>query len=173
MSTPCRESDLDALLAGELSAEEAGRVSAHAATCAPCTRALAWLRTERGWMAQRARRMPSRPALSFEALEARLNPPAPRQARREHRGGMVAMMGAAAAMVFMAVSMLPRTHSPSGTTFSSLSSLSSFSSEDAWSEGLVSRAQVPACMDPSVEAVARVEARFGACLLASPAQPLP
>jgi anti-sigma factor RsiW len=170
MSTPCRESDLDALLAGELGAEEAGRVSAHAATCATCMRALAWLRTERGWMAQRARRMPSRPALSFETLEARLHPPAPRQARREHRGGMVAMMGAAAAVVFMAVSMLPRTHSTPGTSFSSLSS---FSSEDAWSEGLVSMAQVPACMDPSVDAVARVEARFGACLLASPAQPLP
>ena len=167
MSTPCREPELDALLAGELSPEEAGRVSEHAATCATCTRALAWLRTERGWMAQRARRMPSRPALGFEALEARLHPPAPRQARREHRGGMVAMMGAAAAVVFMAVSMLPRTHSTPGASFSSLSS------EDAWSEGLVSMAQVPACMDPSVEAVARVEARFGACLLASPAQPLP
>lgn len=165
MSTPCRESDLDALLAGELTPEEAGRASAHAATCATCTRALAWLRMERGWMAQRARRMPSRPALNFEALEARLHPPpAPRQARREHRGGLVAMMGAAAAVVFMALSMLPRTHP---------TSRASFSSEDAWSEGLVSIARVPACMDPSVDAVARVEARFGACLLASPAQPLP
>ncbi len=163
MSTPCRESELDALLAGELSPEEAGQVSAHAATCATCTRALAWLRTERGWMAQRARRMPSRPALRFEALEAKLRPPAPRQARREPRG-LVAMMGAAAAVAFMALSMLPR--SPS-------TSLASFSSEEAWSEGLVSIAQVPACMDPSVDAVARVEARFGACLLASPARPLP
>jgi hypothetical protein len=27
-------------------------------------------------------------------------------------------------------------------------------------------------MDPSVEAVARMEARFGACLLASPTEPL-
>jgi anti-sigma factor RsiW len=164
MSTPCREPELDALLAGELTPEEAERVSAHAATCATCTRALAWLRTERGWMTQRARRMPARPALSFEALEARLRPPpAPRQVRREPRG-LVAMMGAAAAVAFMALSMMPR--SPS-------TSLSSFSSEDAWSEGLVSMAQVPACMDPSVDAVARVEARFGACLLASPAQPLP
>lgn len=163
MSTPCRESELDALLAGELSAEDAERVSAHAATCATCTRALAWLRTERGWMAQRARRMPARPALDFEALEARLRPaPAPRQARREHRG-LVAMMGAAA-VAFMALSMAPRTHS---------TSRAAFSSEESWSEGLVSMAQVPACMDPSVDAVARVEARYGACLLASPAQPLP
>lgn len=161
MSTPCREPELDALLAGELSPEEAERVSAHAATCVTCTRALAWLRTERGWMAQRARRMTARPALSFEALEARLRPPpAPRQVRRE----LVAMMGAAAAVAFMALSMMPR--SPS-------TSLAAFSSEDAWSEGLVSMAQVPACMDPSVDAVARVEARFGACLLASPARPLP
>jgi anti-sigma factor RsiW len=165
MSTPCRESDLDALLAGELTAEEAERVSAHAESCATCTRALAWLRTERGWMAQRARRMPARAALRFEALEARLRPaPAPRQARREPWGGMVAMMGAAAAVALMALTTLPQTHSQS---------LSSFSSEDAWSEGLVSIAQVPACMDPSVEAVAHVEARFGACLLASPARPLP
>ena len=164
MSPPCREPELDALLAGELSPEEAERVSAHAATCATCTRALAWLRTERGWMAQRARRMPVRPALSFEALEARLRPPpAPRQVRREPRG-LVAMMGAAAAVAFMALSMMPRSAS---------TSRSSFSSEDAWSEGLVSMAQVPACMDPSVDAVARVEARFGACLLASPAQPVP
>lgn len=118
-------------------------------------------------MAQRARRMPPRPALNFEALEAKLRPaPAPRQARREHRG-VVAMMGAAAAVAFMALSMAPRPHS------TSLSSLSSFSSEESWSEGLVSIAQVPACMDPSVDAVARVEARFGACLLASPAHPLP
>jgi anti-sigma factor RsiW len=167
MSTPCRESELDALLAGELCPEDAERVSTHAATCATCTRALAWLRTERGWMAQRARRMPSRPALSFDALEAKLRPaPARRPPRREHRG-LVAMMGAAAAAAFMVLSMAPRSNSTSHGSFSS------FSSEDAWSEGMVSIAQVPACMDPSVDAVARVEARFGACLLASPARPLP
>ncbi|HEX5752220.1 MAG TPA: anti-sigma factor [Archangium sp.] len=164
MSTPCRESELDALLAGELSAEEAERVSAHAATCATCTRALAWLRTERGWMAQRARRMPARPALRFEALEAKLRPASvARPPHREHRG-WVAMMGAAAAVAFMALSMAPRSHSTSH---------GGFSSEDGWSEGMVSIARVPACMDPSVEAVARVEATFGACLLASPARPLP
>lgn len=164
MSTPCRESELDALLAGELSPEEAGRVSAHAATCATCTRALAWLRTERGWMARRARRMPPRPALRFEALEARLRARAapPRPARREHRG-LVAMMGIAAAVAFMALSMVPGPHPTSRASFAS------FSSEDTWSEGLVSISRVPACMDPSIEAVARVEARFGACLLASPA----
>ena len=167
MSTPCRESELDALLAGELSAEDAERVSAHAATCATCTRALAWLRTERGWMAQRARRMPLRPALRFEALEAKLRPaPAPRQHRREHRG-WVAMMGAAAAVAFMVLSMAPRSPSTLHGSFAS------FSSEDAWSQGMVSIARVPACVDPSVEAVALVEASFGACLLASPARPLP
>ena len=31
-------------------------------------------------------------------------------------------------------------------------------------------ARVEACVDPRVEAVARVEARVGACLLASPTQ---
>jgi hypothetical protein len=45
-------------------------------------------------------------------------------------------------------------------------------SEEPWGDGLVSVATVPACMDPSIEAVARVEASFGACLLASPAHPL-
>ena len=51
----CRESELDALLAGELSAEDAERVRAHAAACATCTRSLAWQKLERGWMAQRAK----------------------------------------------------------------------------------------------------------------------
>lgn len=158
MSHPCREADLDALLAGELSAEEAGRVSAHAATCASCTKALGWLRLERGWMAQRARRLPPRPALSFGALEARLRAAAPRRGRWEHRGMMA--MGATAAMAFVFLSLMPQTRSLP------------FSSEELWGEGLVSVAQVPACMDPSIEAVERVEAHFGACLLASPTEPL-
>ncbi|QRK10632.1 zf-HC2 domain-containing protein [Archangium violaceum] len=159
MSPPCRESDLDALLAGELSEEEAERVSAHATTCVTCARTLAWLRLERGWMAQRARRMPSRPALSFGALEARLRPSqAPHQGRWEHGGRMA--LGAVAAVAFMALSLVPQARP------------TSFDSEEPWGDGLVSVATVPACMDPSVEAVARVEARFGACLLASPARPL-
>lgn len=162
MSTPCRESDLDALLAGELSAQEAERVSAHAAACGTCAKTLAWLRLERGWMAQRARRTPSRPALSFGALEARLRPAsAPRRPRWEHAGRMA--LGAAAAVAFVVLSLVPRAGS---TSFESLSS------EESWGEGLVSVATVPACMDPSVEAVARVEATYGACLLASPVAPL-
>lgn len=159
MSTPCRESDLDALLAGELSAQEAARVSAHAAACGTCAKTLAWLRLERGWMAQRARRTPSRPALSFGALEARLRPASmPRRARWEHAGRM--MLGAAAAVAFVVMSLVPQT-----------ASFDSRSSEEAWGDGLVSVATVPACMDPSVEAVARVEATYGACLLASPVVP--
>jgi anti-sigma factor RsiW len=161
MSSPCRESDMDALLAGELTAEEAERVRAHAATCATCTRSQAWLRLERGWMAQRARRLPPRPALSFGALEARLRPAAPRRGRWEHRGMMA--LGAAAAMVFVALNLAQQARP---TSFAS-----SFASEEPWSEGLVSVAAVEACMDPSIDAVARVEAHFGACLLASPAQP--
>jgi anti-sigma factor RsiW len=157
LNPPCRESELDALLAGELSAEDAERVRAHAAACATCTRSLAWQKLERGWLAQRARRMPSRPALSFSALEARLKVPAPRQAQWSHVGRMA--LGAAAAVLFVALSLMPRP-GPSLT------------SEETWSEGLVSVATVPACMDPSVEAVARMEARFGACLLASPTEPM-
>jgi len=155
---PCRESELDALLAGELSAEDAERVRAHAAGCATCTRSLAWQKLERGWMAQRARRMPSRPALSFGALEARLRAPTPRRVPWSYVGRMA--VGAAAAVLFVALSLVP---GPGPT---------SLTSEEPWTEGLVSVATVPACMDPSIEAVARVEARFGACLLASPASPL-
>jgi anti-sigma factor RsiW len=153
----CRESELDALLAGELSPEEAERVRAHAATCATCTRSLAWLKVERGWMARRARHQPSRPALRFSALEARLRPPVPHRSWRSHLGSVA--LGAAAAVAFVALHLAPRTSPPS-------------LSEENWSEGLVSRATVDACMDPSIEAVARVEARFGACLLASPAHPV-
>ncbi len=155
---PCRESELDALLAGELSAEDAERVRAHAAACAACSRSLAWQKLERGWMAQRARRMPSRPALSFSALEARLRAPTPRRVPWASVGRMA--VGAAAAVLFVALSVVP---GPGPT---------SLTSEEPWTEGLVSVATVPACMDPSIEAVARVEARFGACLLASPASPL-
>jgi hypothetical protein len=72
-------------------------------------------------------------------------------------------LGAAAAVAFVVLSLVPRVGP---------SSLESLSSEEAWGDGLVSVATVPACMDPSVEAVARVEASYGACLLASPARPL-
>lgn len=155
---PCRESELDALLAGELSPEQAERVRAHAATCGPCSQSLAWLKAERRWMAQRARRQPSRPALRFSALEARLQPPAPRRAPRWADLGRMAV-GAAAAVTFVALSLIPRPGPPS-------------LSEEHWGEELVSVARVDACMDPSIEAVARVEASVGACLLASPARPL-
>ncbi|HSP79680.1 MAG TPA: zf-HC2 domain-containing protein [Myxococcaceae bacterium] len=155
MSHPCRESELDALLAGELTREEARRVEAHAATCDECTRALAWLRLERQWMARRARGMPSRPALRFSALEARLHPPAPHRGEWAHRGRMA--LGAVAAVLCVGFSLLsvqPSTRWP----------------EQEWAggEGLVSRAPVAACMDLGGEEVARHEARLGACLLASP-----
>ena len=153
---PCSESELDALLAGELAREDAERVRAHAATCATCTRALAWQRLERGWMAQRARRMPSRPGLSYGALEARLRAPAPHHRSQWAHWGMMAL-GAVAAVLFVALNMVPRTVP------------TSLSAEETWGDGLMSVATVEACMDPSIEAVARVEARFGACLLASPA----
>ncbi len=156
MSHPCRESDLDALLTGELSSEDAERVRAHAATCASCTRTLSWLRMERGWMAQRARRQPSRAALNFSALEARLRPAVPRRGQWSHRGMMA--LGAVAAVMLVAFSLVPQR----------TASLS----EEQWGDGLVSVATVEACMDPSVEAVARVEASVGACLLASPAHAL-
>ncbi len=155
MSHPCRESELDALLAGELSREEARRVEAHAAACGECTRALAWLRLERQWMARRARGMPSRPALRFSALEARLHPPPPHRGEWAHMGRMA--LGAVAAVLCVGFSLLSVGPSARGT-------------EQEWTggEGLVSQAPVAACMDPGGAEVARYEARLGACLLASP-----
>ncbi|NTX07649.1 MULTISPECIES: anti-sigma factor [Myxococcus] len=156
MST-CRESELDALLAGELAPEDAARVRAHAEGCAACKHALAWQRLERGWMAQRARREPARPALSFAALEARLahEPQAPvRHARREgqwrHWGKMA--MAAAAAVAFVGLS-LPRGGTGVGGT-----------TEEPWSRELIVATGVEACED----AAAALEARVGACLIASP-----
>lgn len=159
MSGACRETDLEALLTGELSAREAERVSAHAAACGACARTLAWLRLERGWMAQRARRLPSRPALRFEALETRLRPaPKPRSTRRRGEWRLGLALGSMAAVACAVLTLVMPAPTPSF-------------SEEPWGEGLVSVARVEACTDPSLEAVARVEARVGACLLASPAQP--
>ncbi|MFY2560537.1 anti-sigma factor family protein [Corallococcus terminator] len=154
MST-CRESELDALLAGELAPEDAARVRAHAEACAACKHALSWQRLERGWMAQRARREPARPALNFSALEARLaqkaQPPV-RHARREgqwrHWGKMA--MAAAAAVAFVGLS-LPRGGTGVGA-------------EEPWSRELIVATGVESCED----AAAALEARVGACLIASP-----
>lgn len=160
MST-CRESELDALLAGELAPEDAARVRAHAEGCAACKHALAWQRLERGWMTQRARREPVRPALSFSALEARLavarKAPAPvRHARREgqwrHWGKMA--MAAAAAVAFVGLS-LPRGGTGVGV---------GVGTEEPWSRERLVVTGVEACED----AAAALEARVGACLIASP-----
>jgi anti-sigma factor RsiW len=156
MSHGCRESELDALLAGELSPEGEARVRAHVQGCAACTQSLAWLKLERGWMAQRARRQPARPALAFSALEARLQPVRAHRAAWAHRGKMA--LSAAAAMAFVAFSVLR-------------AGPASFE-EPLLQEGLVSLGGVEASMDPGFEAVALHEARFSACLLATPVQPL-
>jgi anti-sigma factor RsiW len=170
MSLACREQELDAWLAGELSPADAERVRAHAESCAACAHALSWLKLERGWMNQRARRMPARPALSFSALEARLAqasvaPAAPAPAmeprraapprrHRSHRGVMA--LGAAAAVAFVLFGM---------AQVSPVNSL-----EEPWNQEALASGLLQACVDPSGEAVAATEARFGACLIASPGQ---
>ncbi|SEU02326.1 anti-sigma factor family protein [Stigmatella erecta] len=160
MNPHCPEQDLDALLAGELSPAEAGRVRTHAETCATCAQALAWLKLERGWMAQRARRMPARPALNFEALQARLEsaPTRPREPRTSPRWagfwaatGKMAL-GAAAAVAFLVLH----------TQLSPAASIEESWTQDALASGLL------ACEDTSSQEVAAMEARFGACLIASP-----
>jgi anti-sigma factor RsiW len=170
MSFACREQELDALLADELSPADAERVRAHADHCAACQHALSWLKLERGWMAQRARRPSSRPALDFAAVQARLAATSPAPATRaeprraaprrgdwSHRGMMAA--AAAAAVAFFLIG-LPRQGGPVNAV------------EEPWSSQEVLVSGLPqACMDPSGEAVAATEDRFGACLIASPALP--
>lgn len=156
---PCREHELDALLAGELPLADAERVQAHADACAACRHALAWLRLERGWMAQRARRTPDRPALRFSALEARLAARtaarrAPRPAGTWANWGKM-MMGAAAAVAFVGFSMAQVAPVPVGDEAVLATAVG-----EAW------------CEDPSRDAVAALEARVGACLVASPLLPL-
>jgi anti-sigma factor RsiW len=158
---PCRESALDALLAGELAPEDAARVQAHADGCAACRHALAWMRLERGWMAQRARRMPARPALRFAALEARLEQKAasrvlPHPGTWSHWGKM--MMGAAAAVAFVGFSMAQVAPVAPGN--------------EAFRGEVFATAVTEACEDPSRDAVAALEARVGACLVATPLLPL-
>ncbi|NMO20816.1 hypothetical protein HPC49_26560 [Pyxidicoccus fallax] len=155
----CREHELDALLSGELSTEDAVRVSAHADACPACRHALTWLRLERGWMAQRARRTPSRPALNFSALEARLARPAapprwsPLRGTWANWGKM--MMGAAAAVAFVGLSMVQA--GPTSTR------------EEPY---VLTALTGEACEDPLGEAVAALEASVGACLVATPRFPL-
>lgn len=178
MSLACREQELDALLAGELSPADAERVRAHAQGCAACSHALAWLKLERGWMAQRARRMPARPGLDFAALEARLaradtNASArptpvlaaakrretratPRRTEWSHRGMMA--MGAVAAMAFIFFGVVQVR--PVNST-----------GEVLWSQEVLASGLVQACVDPSGEAVAALEDRFNACLIATPVLP--
>jgi anti-sigma factor RsiW len=174
MSLACREQELDALLAGELSPADAERVRAHTEGCAACTHALAWLKLERGWMNQRARRKPERPSLSFEALEARLaaaKAPArpapvavprrseratPRRSDWSYRGVMALGAAAAVAFIFFGVGQQVRPMN---------------SPEELWSQEVLASGLLQACVDPSGEAVAALEDRFNACLIASPALP--
>ncbi len=168
MSLACREHELDALLAGELSPAEAERVRAHADACAACQHALSWLKLERGWMAQRARRPAARPNLDFSAVQARLaaaSAPSPRTSRTAPQRGhwshrAMAALGAAAAVAFLVLGGRQPT------------SPAHYAGEEPWSSQEVLVSGLPqACMDPSGEAVAATEDRFGACLIATPALP--
>ena len=180
----CRPSQLDQLLAGELPPAEADALRAHLQRCAACAHELAWQRQERALFAQRvaaaaaAAGTPAAPVaarrwerggaartagsggspggLRWEALEARLRQaPARVRASWAHRGTMAA--GAMAA-VFVAA-------------FSVMLGVQPLPEGGSWGGELVSRApsaEASACIDPGPDSVARHEARFGACLLASP-----
>jgi hypothetical protein len=58
MSRKCSPEDLEALVEGGLSPEDASEINAHAAACAACGDELQWLRTEREMMRRRAARTP-------------------------------------------------------------------------------------------------------------------
>ncbi|MBU8896643.1 zf-HC2 domain-containing protein [Corallococcus sp. H22C18031201] len=156
MNAPCPEHPLEALLAGELPFDEAERVQHHVDSCAACTQSMAWLKLERGWMAQRARRAPHRRALDFSALEARLASAqalrARTQGRWSHQGKMA--LGAIAALLFI--------------VFNVTQQLPPTPAEDAWGLEAWSVPAGETCVDPTREAVAAIEARVGACLVATP-----
>jgi hypothetical protein len=58
MSRSCNHEELEALVEGGLSPEDAAEIQAHAASCAECGDELGWLRTEREVMRRRAARAP-------------------------------------------------------------------------------------------------------------------
>jgi hypothetical protein len=93
--------ELEALSLGELPAEAAGRVEAHAAGCAGCGRELAWLRAE-VTLLQRRPTPPVSPAL-WEKVQERVYAPIPiaRARRRTWVGAAVAVAAAAALAVFV------------------------------------------------------------------------
>lgn len=66
-------------------------------------------------------------------------------------------LGAAAAVVFMVCGVVQ------------VRPVNSF--DDSWSQEVLASGLLQACVDPSGEAVAQLEDRFGACLIATPAVP--
>lgn len=71
----CSTEELEALVAGTLSPEEAARVQAHTDGCAACKDELAWLRTEAELMARRRGKQELAPAL-WDGIAARIAQPA-------------------------------------------------------------------------------------------------
>ena len=164
--SPCPPARLDGLLAAELPAAEAEALRAHVQRCGACAHELAWQRQEKSLFTQRARRLTgaaqARPALRWGALEQRLRQAVPARAARAqwgHRGTMA--LGALAAMLVAGFSVM-------------LSAAPPAPAMDAWAGGYSSEwvTRAPSaetyCIEDGPDAVARHEARFGACLLASP-----
>jgi hypothetical protein len=152
MSARCRRDDVEALALGALTAGRVDEVRTHVRECAPCAHHLSWLQLERSWMAQRARRMPERKALAWEALASRLTPTPVPVRRRSWRPVLPMGLSAAAAVLLMASTLLvPLPGSE-------------------WTEGeeTPGTPRIPACMDPWREVVSSLEAHVGACLVASP-----
>ncbi len=69
----CPRERLEALVYGELTSAQAVEVERHAAGCDDCAAELAWLRTERAALRERADREPELPAALWEGIEQRIS----------------------------------------------------------------------------------------------------
>jgi hypothetical protein len=72
MSRSCDRKAIEALVYGELPAADVAEVTRHAASCEDCGNELAWLRIERGAMAERASQQPELPAQLWQGIEQRI-----------------------------------------------------------------------------------------------------
>jgi len=72
MSGHCNRDDLEALVYGALTPEHASELESHVAACSQCGDELAWLRTERSVMAERADQQQELPPELWAGIESRI-----------------------------------------------------------------------------------------------------
>jgi anti-sigma factor RsiW len=77
MARECSTEDLETLLGGGLAPDAAAELEAHVAACPRCRDELAWLRAEAELMARRRATQAAPAASQWDAIAARIQPPAP------------------------------------------------------------------------------------------------